>query len=526
MKYQSSVCTLASFLPACTSASFLATFLGMPVSRGDWLSACDLLDIAAIRTHELYPSFLSLPRPPNAGVPSIHGKNRVAFGRRHCRRRRSQSAAAPGVGHSVFDRGARDRRRSFYPVVSAARMVSRHPSRYGPQRACGEPCLPRPLLRHELAVHRRHVVPRRHELLQPAHAAGQPLPPLLVVPHRFQTTRRLPGPDRLAWFRRYRLSRHLNGRRIASADKMAGAWRLFEFDVTAAAKPGETNSLAIEVFPSLPHDLAITFVDWNPQPPDKNMGLWRDVYVTATGPVAVRFPTVTTRLNSPANDLAQLTVKAELKNASGQAADGVLKGKIEGIEFSQPVRLGPGETRVVRFTQELSHPRLWWPAQAGPQNLYPLDVQFEVNGSVSDSSHIDFGVREVTSEIDGQGHRLFHINGKNILIRGAGYTFDMLLRETPERQESELRYVRDTNLNAVRFEGKLEDDHFLELCDRYGILVMAGWCCCDHWEQWPQWDQEDETIAAASLRDQLRRLARHPAVFDWLYGSDNPPPPA
>src|SRR5271157_6628370 len=159
MKYQSSVCTLASFLPACTSASFLATlactsasflatpactsasflatFLGMPVSRGDWLSACDLLDIAAIRTHELYPSFLSLPRPPNAGVPSIHGKNRVAFGRRHCRRRRSPSAAAPGVGHPVFGRGARDRRRSFYPVVSAARMVSRHPSRYGPQRACG-----------------------------------------------------------------------------------------------------------------------------------------------------------------------------------------------------------------------------------------------------------------------------------------------------------------------------------------------------------------------------------------------------
>jgi len=307
---------------------------------------------------------------------------------------------------------------------------------------------------------------------------------------------------------------------------MAGAWRLFEFDVTAAARPGDTNSLAIEVFPPLPHDLAITFVDWNPQPPDKNMGLWRDVYITATGPVAVRFPTVATHLNSPANDVAQLTVKAELRNEANRAVDGVLKGKIEGLEFSQPVRLGPGETRVVRFTPELAHPRLWWPAQAGPQNLYPLDLQFEVDGRVSDSTHIDFGVREVTSEIDARGHRLFHINGKNILIRGAGYTFDMFLRETPERQEAELRYVRDMNLNAVRFEGKLEDDHFLELCDRYGILVMAGWCCCDHWEQWQQWGQEDETIAAASLRDQLRRLARHPAVFDWLYGSDNPPPPA
>ena len=101
----------------------------------------------------------------------------------------------------------------------------------------------------------------------------------------------------------------------------------------------------------------------------------------------------------------------------------------------------------------------------------------------------------------------------------------MLLRSTPERQDAELRYVRDMHLNAVRFEGKLEDDHFLELCDRYGILVLAGWCCCDHWEQWQGWDKEDETIAAESLRDQLRRLQRHPSLADWMYGSDNPPPP-
>jgi exo-1,4-beta-D-glucosaminidase len=163
--------------------------------------------------------------------------------------------------------------------------------------------------------------------------------------------------------------------------------------------------------------------------------------------------------------------------------------------------------------------------QTGPQNLYPLDLQFETGGKVSDSAQIQFGVREVTSEVDAQGHRLFRINGKNILIRGAGYTFDMLLRSTPERQEDELRYVRDLNLNAVRFEGKIEDDRFLDLADRYGILVMAGWCCCDRWERWQDWGDEDRKISVESLRDQLRRLARHPAVFDWLYGSDNPPPP-
>ncbi|MEO8597195.1 MAG: glycoside hydrolase family 2 protein [Candidatus Solibacter sp.] len=320
----------------------------------------------------------------------------------------------------------------------------------------------------------------------------------------------------------YRANMWLNGKQIATSTQLAGAWRLFQIDVSQIARPGAANALAIEIFPPEPGDLAITFVDWNPMPPDKCIGLWRDVSIIATGPVAIRYPVVTTHLTNG----AQLSVRAELTNASDRAVEGVLHGSIEKREFSQGVKLAAGETKVVHFAPlTIANPRLWWPAQVGPQNLYPLDLAFEISGKVSDSNHTEFGIREVTSEIDAKGHRLFHINGKNILIRGAGYTFDMLLRSSPARQEAELRYVRDMNLNAVRFEGKLEDDHFLELCDRMGILVLAGWCCCDHWEKWAQWDAEDEAIAAASLRDQLRRLARHPAVFDWLYGSDNPPPP-
>ena len=324
----------------------------------------------------------------------------------------------------------------------------------------------------------------------------------------------------------FRINVWLNGQQIASADKAAGAWRLFEFDITRAARAGESNTLAIEVFPPQPHDLAITFVDWNPQPPDKNMGLWRDVYVTTSGPVAIRYPTVTTTLDLPKTDQAKLVVRAELRNASDRDVQGVLKAKIESLEFSQPVELKPHETRTVHMApQTVANPRLWWPSEVGTQNLYPLDLAFETGGAVSDTSSVQFGIRQIVSEVDAKGHRAFHINGKNILIRGAGYTFDMLLRSTPEHQESELRYVKDMNLNAVRFEGKMEDDHFLELCDRSGIMVLAGWCCCDHWEQWQGWNGEDETIAAESLRDQLRRLQRHPAVIDWMYGSDNPPPP-
>ncbi len=329
----------------------------------------------------------------------------------------------------------------------------------------------------------------------------------------------------------YRANVWLNGKQIANSDNIAGAWRTYEFNVTEAVKPGHENVLAVQVFAPTENDLAITFVDWNPAPPDKNMGLWREVYLTTSGPVALRYPTVVSKLNLPANDSAQLTVTAQLKNGSSQPVKGKLKGQIENLSFEQEVELAANESKDITFTPDkfpqlvLSNPRLWWPAQMGKPSLYSLKMQFEVGGAVSDHSATQFGIREVTSEINETGGRAFHINGKNILIRGGGWTPDMMLRENSQRLHDEFRYVRDMGLNTVRLEGKLETQEFFDIADHEGVLVMAGWCCCDFWERWTRWKPQDFEIAQQSLRDQIYRLRSHPSMVMWLNGSDNPPPP-
>jgi exo-1,4-beta-D-glucosaminidase len=332
----------------------------------------------------------------------------------------------------------------------------------------------------------------------------------------------------------YRANIFLNGKQIANSNEVAGTWRTYEFNVTSAVKPG-TNVLAVQVWAPTENSLAITFVDWNPAPPDKNMGLWREVYLTTSGPVALRHPAVLSKVDSPANNAAHLTVTTLVKNASDHPVRGTLKGRIENIEFAQPVDLAAEESRDVVFSPaqypqlNLSHPRLWWPAQMGTSNLYDLNLSFEINGELSDLSRTKFGIREITSEVAEQApdrlKRLFNINGKNILIRGGGWTPDMMLRETPERLADEFRYVRDMGLNTVRLEGKLETEEFLGMADQQGILVMAGWCCCDFWEHWGSWKDEDFAIAKYSLRDQMYRLRSHPSMLTWLNGSDNPPPP-
>jgi exo-1,4-beta-D-glucosaminidase len=323
----------------------------------------------------------------------------------------------------------------------------------------------------------------------------------------------------------------LNGKQIAKSDDVAGAWRTYELNITDAAKPGAENVLAVQIFSPTDQNLAITFVDWNPAPPDKDMGLWREVYLTTSGPVALRYPTVVSKVNSPANDHAELTVTAQLKNGTSQPVKGKLKGQIESIDFEQDVELGPNEAKDVTFTPDkfsqlmVSNPRLWWPAQMGKPNLYKLHMEFEVNDAVSDGSASEFGIREITSDLNSIGGRQFHINGKNILIRGGGWSPDMMERENSQRLHDELRYVKDMGLNTVRLEGKLETQEFYDIADHEGILVMAGWCCCDFWERWPRWKPQDFEIAKQSLRDQIYRMRNHPSLVMWLNGSDNPPPP-
>jgi exo-1,4-beta-D-glucosaminidase len=293
------------------------------------------------------------------------------------------------------------------------------------------------------------------------------------------------------------------------------------------------NVIAVETIAQTERDLGINWVDWNPAPPDKDMGLWRDVYLRQSGPITIRYPQVVTHFPAASLARANLTVEAELHNATGKRVTGVLSGTIEQIAFEKKVTLAPGESQTVGFNPSefpqlgIANPRIWWPAQMGMPNLHELSLQFVTsNNEVSDTQTIRFGIREITSEVDGRGHRVFRINGEKILIRGAGWAPDMLLRQTPERLQTEFRYIRDLNLNAIRLEGKMETQDFYNLADEQGILVMAGWSCCDYWEQWPKWKPGDLEVATASLQSQILRLRSHPSALVWLNGSDNPPPAA
>ncbi|CAM5629464.1 beta-mannosidase [Streptomyces xanthochromogenes] len=329
---------------------------------------------------------------------------------------------------------------------------------------------------------------------------------------------------------------YVNGKQVADKGAVTGAYTRHELDVSELVRAG-TNTVAFRVQPNDPKkNLTMGWIDWLQPPPDENMGIVRDVLVRRGGPVALRDAHVVTALAVPSLSSADLTVKAEARNDSAAPVTARVRGTIGEISFAQDVTLAPHETKPVIFTPathpqlRLAAPRVWWPAGMGAQPLYALDLTASVSSRTSDAAHETFGIRDVKAPLNAAGARQYAINGRPLLIKGGGWSPDAYLRWDRTYVEDRLRYALDLGLNTIRLEGHIEPDEFFDLTDRYGILTLPGWECCDKWEgqvngdeTGDPWTAADYPVAKASMAAEAARLRDHPSVISFLIGSDFAP---
>lgn len=338
----------------------------------------------------------------------------------------------------------------------------------------------------------------------------------------------------------YRANIWLNGELIANSDEVFGPFRQFMFNITPYIK--EKNCLAVEIFRAQAGDPNIGFVDWNPRPADESMGIFREVFVHISGDVKMENTAVKSKVNTETLKEAWLTVETQLTNYSAKTIKGKLKGKIEDVVFTYPVELAANETKVVTITSDdvadlqIENPRLWWCNNLGNPEMYTLDLEFECGNNLSDKETVRFGIRELKDYFTEDNFRGFILNGQNVLIKSAGWTDDIFLRDTDESNEIQVKYVKDMNLNSIRFENIWGKSHNIyNLCDEYGLLALVGWSC-----QW-EWDsylgsptdnyggiitEEQMDVVAKSFHDQILWLRNHPSIIAWYVGSDMIPRPA
>ncbi len=325
----------------------------------------------------------------------------------------------------------------------------------------------------------------------------------------------------------------INGELIIGKDILKGTFRRFHFDVTGILKGSMKNVILLEIFPPSPTDLSISWADWNPYPPDKNAGIWQDIFLKITGDVLLEEPSVTSKMKKDRIEW-EIQPRVFATNASSESKSIKVAFKITGEDFnviSEKTFSIQGKERkelVIESSEfpELRkrNPRLWWPWDMGEPYLYEMEISAYYESVLSDSEQIKFGIHDTSSQINETDDLLIKINGKPLLVLGAGWTPDIFLRRDYCYLENQFQAIIDMGLNCIRLEGKLDSDYLFDLADKYGIMVIAGWNCGDIWEKWDRWKEENYEVAYSSLEDQITRLRRHPSIILWMNGSDFHPP--
>jgi len=338
----------------------------------------------------------------------------------------------------------------------------------------------------------------------------------------------------------YKANIWLNRKRIATTTSCSGAYRIYEFNLNNLYFDRD-NVLAVEIIAPQVDDLGITFIDWNPVPPDDSMGIWQPVTLEYYNEISINNTYITSKIDFD-NETAELSLITELNNQTNNDKRIRLNGTIysdnnKEINFNKELIIQPKVEEEINLTVEeipelkIKNPDLWWPYQLGKANLYELEVKItevkedsNIEPAILDQENIKFGIREINSYLNDSGSRTFVINNQEVQIRGAAWTSDLMLRQSKTQDQIDINYLKNLNFNTVRLEGKLASKYFWDLCNKEGILVIAGWPCCNHWEKWEKWKDEDLEIAKSSTESQLKRLRKQPAFAAWFYGSDFPPP--
>ena len=278
-----------------------------------------------------------------------------------------------------------------------------------------------------------------------------------------------------------------------------------EFNLTKYLKPGK-NLIAFQIFRWCDG----TYLE--DQDIIRLSGIARDCYLYTRNPQYIQDIRVTPDLDAAYKD-ATLNVALNLiGNATAEL--NLLDNKGEVIATASAK--GAGKKTV---TIDVANPLKW---TAETPNLYTLVANLKSGDKLIESIPVKVGFRKI--ELKG-GQIL--VNGQAILFKGVnrhemdpetGYLV------TPERMIQDIRIMKEYNINAVRTCHYPDNNLWYELCDKYGLYVVAEANIESHGMGYG-----DKTLAKNPLYDKahlernqrnVQRGFNHPSIIFWSLGNE------
>lgn len=301
---------------------------------------------------------------------------------------------------------------------------------------------------------------------------------------------------------------YLNGILLGKCDNM---FIPHEFDVSDFLNYGGTNTLVIQIFSPVK---SIEHIDRTGLFPSEDTGrlllrksqmnygwdfcghclttgIWKgvslvttdsdvlgDVFLTTEEIGAEATISITAGICRYSGDSSEKIIRITLSDENGQAAQATLTA--DDISYG---------------ILKVSNPVLWWPKPYGKPFLYNVRITLESGSAIVDSREFKFGIRTIKLIQDKipEGGRSFavSINGKRIFVRGGNWVpINSVYGEIKDSDYDPLiKRAVDANISMLRIWGGgiYESEHFFDLCDENGIMIMQDFmlaCGVLPQEQW------------------------------------------
>jgi beta-galactosidase len=306
----------------------------------------------------------------------------------------------------------------------------------------------------------------------------------------------------------------INGKKVGYSVNSRNA---AEFDITKYVKPGN-NIVAVEVY------RFTTGSYLEDQDMFRLSGIFRNVTLWSSAQEHIRDYFIKTTFD-PQFRNAVMHVNTEVKNY-GTSAVAARKLKIDlydgttlvpGVSGQQDVpALKPGEEVVVTTEIAVKAPQKW---TAETPKLYTTVLSLKDGSTTIEQLSSKTGFRQI--EIKG---RVFTVNGVRIKLKGVNRHEnwpDDGHAVTEEQMVQDIILIKQANCNHVRTSHYSNDPRWYELCDEYGIYLVAE----ANVESHGAWDEfnEDPRIKAAIIernRANVENFKNHPSVVIWSLGNE------
>ena len=289
-----------------------------------------------------------------------------------------------------------------------------------------------------------------------------------------------------------------------------------DFDLTPYLKDGE-NKLAVQVY-------KWTSSSWcEDQDFFRFSGIYRSVYLYAVPKVHVEDIQIRTLFGGDDFSRATLELTAKVKGK------GLLKVALKdgaSVIFEKEVETA----EEVTILEEIASPKLW---SAEKPELYVLEIEvLNADGNMQEYIEQNVGFRK----FEMKDNRML-LNGKRVVFKGVNrHEFSGVSGRhvTYEELEKDIVTMKKHNINAIRTCHYPDDITIYDLCDRYGIYLIAECNMETHgtWDAYaigyedrsyilPGDHEEWEPMMLDRVNSCFQRDKNHPAILLWSCGNES-----